>query len=280
MGKTDELAKRREEWMTAMQLVGPERAHDQDALRIQRLGDEAEQVQARGVGPVEILDNNEQRPVLGDPRQEVVHGTEQVEAIDLVRWPPAIDVAAAVRAPGPGVPSTAESGPAAPGAPCPRRRWRRISMNGANGMLADVASTQWPRTTSVLRALATPASSATSRVLPIPASPPSEHQAGLAPFGRVKAGDQPGTLLHSADEHRARDASNHAAIMVHRASRHNHHLMGLPRSPASGAVERLTGGQQPPGSGASMRGPLAVEGTSKYVTYTVAPAEPLRPRWT
>jgi hypothetical protein len=65
-----ELGQADEERMTALQVVAPVGAHEKDWVSTEVAGEEREQVTARGVAPVEILEDDHQRPVCAHARDE------------------------------------------------------------------------------------------------------------------------------------------------------------------------------------------------------------------
>ena len=67
-----ELGEQRSERMTAVELVGPIGRDDEDRLGPRVPDQEAEQVTRGGIGPVEILQDEHQRPLLGQAVQNVV----------------------------------------------------------------------------------------------------------------------------------------------------------------------------------------------------------------
>ena len=64
-----------------MQLLTAKRAQDQESLRGQSSSNEPEQLEARGVRPVEVLDLHDERLPSRCPFQELVDRVEQAEAL-------------------------------------------------------------------------------------------------------------------------------------------------------------------------------------------------------
>ena len=62
---------------TTCQLVGTVGANKQDRLPANFAPDESEQVKCRIICPVQILKNQQQRPVPGNVREEAVHNRKQ-----------------------------------------------------------------------------------------------------------------------------------------------------------------------------------------------------------
>ncbi len=142
MGKPDEFAEKRRERMLTMQLVGPKCGDDQQTLGRQPFGDEPEQVQARGIRPMEIFDNGEHGPILSRLPEEIEHRMEQRDSLVLTRRSTvesllATAISGTRRANGELSGSVVEPGERRA---LPRRSPRRISTNGAKGMLAAFAS--------------------------------------------------------------------------------------------------------------------------------------------
>jgi len=212
MRQPDELAQNRQERMTTMQLVGPERAEDQETLVPQLGCDEPQQVQARGIRPVEILDQDEQGPIVCGPPEELEHGIEQREALVRSRWSALerwlrFDLGD-------------ETGQclAAP----PYRLHRAIRMLSEKEYAQDLDERRKGRARGLRLEAATANHRCSARSrhscklggkarLADSGLASQEHETSLTLLGRIQAGLQLGTLDHPADEYRARDASNHRA---------------------------------------------------------------------
>ena len=66
--------------VAAVQVVGAVRADDRDALAVQHAGEERDQVARGGVGPVQVLDDKQDRAVDGELGQQAEHGAEHLLA--------------------------------------------------------------------------------------------------------------------------------------------------------------------------------------------------------
>ncbi len=66
--------------MTAVQLVAPERGHEEQPLVTDIADEECQELTGRVVGPVQVLDDEHDRPVLTEPAQQIQDGLVQPAA--------------------------------------------------------------------------------------------------------------------------------------------------------------------------------------------------------
>ena len=85
-GNAGPLRRDRAQRVAAMQVVGAVRRHDHD-LGVEGAGEQERQQVARGpVGPVDVLDHDQQRPLLAELLQRGVQRLEEVGAVQGVGW--------------------------------------------------------------------------------------------------------------------------------------------------------------------------------------------------
>ena len=175
-------------------------AADDQRRRRTEAGDDVRERLDRGLGPVQVLEEQDQRPAAGDPRQRP---REQLEDLRLV-----LERGGRLRARPGRRPSRrsgsrgsrAASGTARAGRPRdPRSRAAARSPCPSPGSApgrsrrnpgtakARSRSTERPCSTRICRALASFSSSSSSRVLPIPGSPPTTTNWRLAGEGGVQS---------------------------------------------------------------------------------------------
>lgn len=164
--------------VAAVDVIGPVGADHDEAAAAQRAEEIGEQVPGGGVGPVQVLQDEDDGPVGGDAFQQPRGELEEAGGSVLVGGVPV---------------GFAEFGSSLASSPsCPaqaaaissgrvRRRARNAVENGAYGSPSAPISTQPPTATTASRRPAAVRNSSTSRVLPTPASPPMSSACGSPP---------------------------------------------------------------------------------------------------
>ena len=166
-----QLGQPRQERMAAMQFVRSEGHDQEDAIGPQLTDEERDRLPRRGVGPVEVLDDEEDGFDLGKPLQ---HAEDRVEQSGLERFGLGPE----------SVPSDARDGTSLARSPREvpmtvsraagssfRASARSASTIGPYGIPPSPTSAHPPIRTRTPRSVATTGASATSRDLPTPASP-------------------------------------------------------------------------------------------------------------
>ena len=159
-GKPLELSEPGEQRMAALQVVGAERRDDHDPALLEVPGEERQQVAARGIAPVEVLEDEDERPIAA---QAVGEEQDQLEQAGLVQSRPRRSTAPAAglrhaRRPEPGSarsPARPRRAPArrrradsqGPRAAARGRSTRSTSRNGPYGTPSPPRSTQPPTRT-------------------------------------------------------------------------------------------------------------------------------------
>jgi hypothetical protein len=90
VGEADQLGQQRPQRVAAVQLVGPIAGHQGHPAAAQGPDQEGQQVAGGAVGPVQVLDDQQQRGQLGQPDQQRQHAVEQLDPLEAVpgrrRW--------------------------------------------------------------------------------------------------------------------------------------------------------------------------------------------------
>ena len=84
VGEADQLGQQRPQGMAAVQLVGAVAGHQGDPAPAQGPDQEGQQVAGGAVGPVEVLDHQQQRGQLGQADQQRQHPVEQLDPLEAV----------------------------------------------------------------------------------------------------------------------------------------------------------------------------------------------------
>jgi hypothetical protein len=84
VGDADQLGQQRAQGVAAVQLVGPVAGHQGDPAAAQGPDQEGQQVAGGAVGPVQVLDDQQQRGQLGQADQQRQHPVEQLDPFEAV----------------------------------------------------------------------------------------------------------------------------------------------------------------------------------------------------
>ena len=149
VGEADQLGQQRPQGVAAVQLVGAVAGHQGDPAAPQGPDQEGQQVAGGAVGPVQVLDHQQQRGQLGQADQRRQHPVEQLDPLEAVRrmaapgrWPAR---AAA------GLGTAAASGAATSASPGRVPRSRKASTKGTYRRPTSPTSMQPPTSTRTPR---------------------------------------------------------------------------------------------------------------------------------
>ena len=172
--------------------------HEQQRPLGEPAGHEGDEAQAHLVGPVQVLENDEQRTL---PRQLGEHGVQALEEAE-VSLPRDVRRRGAPPSSGKSRASSARRGDGRPrGRVSSAWPARSASIHGWNGRICSV-SCAWPARMRVPRAAAIALISSMSRLLPMPASPADEDDLALAAPRRLQPAAEPPELGLAPDEGR------------------------------------------------------------------------------
>ena len=173
----------------ALRLVAAVSDHQHDPLAAQVAGQEGQQVPGRPVGPVHVLDHQDQGGLVGEGTEQA---DEELEQPGLVGWLRRRHRAGMTRSPRAGRrrASSGQDGPASArtgSTPTWPTRSRSASTAGAKGSSPSANGTQPPTSTRVPILACRAANSLARRVLPTPASPPMRTTTDAPPSARPRA---------------------------------------------------------------------------------------------
>ena len=185
--------------MAAVQLVGPVRRDDEHALGPQAAGEERQERARRAVGPVDVLDPEDERLLLAEAVEQREQRLEQLRLGEL-------GAGRRARA----VPQLREQRPELPARGRPdsssrtgsrsRASPRRTPTIGAYGSSSPPSSTQSPHSTRAPRSRASAASAPSRRDFPTPDSPAMNASDGRPSAASDERGAELGELGAAPDE--------------------------------------------------------------------------------
>ena len=199
--------------MAAMQFVAAEGRDDEQPLVARVARQEGEQVAGRTVGPVQVLDDEQDRARLAEPAEQPQRALEDagLEPFGLARRGGLAARPATPR----GRAARARAGSVRP----PRRSrsgstWRasdrRASTIGPNGSPSSPSATAPPSMTSQSRSRRRPTASRDQAALADPGLAADEDEGRMAVGSRIGRREERVKLLRTADEDRAAQAPGHA----------------------------------------------------------------------
>ena len=202
------------EGMAAMELVGAIGQDDEHPFVAEATGDERQQVARRSVGPMEVLDDEGHRVAAArDARAGSGSRRRGASGPIPAARPAGRSWAPAGRSSGHEATELLGRGSMSASSSADRRSEpgpRSASAMGANGRpSSEPMLTQPPSRTRSPRSRARPASSSTSRLLPIPASPPMSTTTGVPVRRRRERVVELCHLGDAADQDRTRQSSAH-----------------------------------------------------------------------
>ena len=199
----------------AVDLVGAVGEHQQHPRALQRADEEGDEVEGGAVGPVQVLDDQHERPLRAEPAEHAEHQFEQLRGAAGRRR------GARRRRPAPGSSraSSRRAGPSTRSSSAPdvvRTSVRSASTSGTSGRPSPPSSMQPPvstRTPSVTG----PNAASSSRLLPTPASPPTSTTPGSPAVVRATAARSRSSSRARAHEDGADDVDRHGPMLARRA---------------------------------------------------------------
>jgi hypothetical protein len=179
-----EFGEQRAQRVAAVDVVGAVGGDDEEAAAAERAEEVGEEVAGRGVGPVQVLQEDDDRAVGGDALQQAAVSSKR-------RAMPSSSCRPREVSPSSGSSRASSSSCPAAAAASSSGRWRRRARSalekGAKGSPSAPISTQPPSATTAPSRQAAVANSSMSRVFPTPASPPSSNACGSPAAARASA---------------------------------------------------------------------------------------------